>query len=208
MLDPTIFPGLESRILQDYAKKLVRQYSFISKVLLCHDAKNTGRYVLVCVIPNRAELIDAKDIDYATFEGFDAVFDRRADFEDRLRDAGARKGFSATIIEAESEEADTVTARIVTGYFWTLHAVDTEEVPAGDGRTKSKATSTSEFDKGLLDLETKALKKNPRLSIPAIARLALTQKDDWLYSLKPGSRREPKQETIEKRLRRLRRQKP
>jgi mannitol-specific phosphotransferase system IIBC component len=68
-------------------------------------------------------------------------------------------------------------------------------------RQKKQARAQA-FDDSLSSFAKK--KKYRGLSIPDIARRAIRQKEDFLYELKP-KRKEPKQETIEKHLRNLRR---
>lgn len=66
---------------------------------------------------------------------------------------------------------------------------------------ENKSRKLTEFDKKLQAYAEQKQKKNPRLSVPAIARQALINQEDFLYLLKPGQRQLPKQETIEKHLR-------
>lgn len=61
----------------------------------------------------------------------------------------------------------------------------------------------SEFDRGLLAFAKRKQKKNPSLSIPGIAKLALREEEDFLSLGRRRSGKKPKQETIEKRLRKL-----
>lgn len=61
----------------------------------------------------------------------------------------------------------------------------------------------SDFDKNLLAFAKKKLKKNPSLSIPDIARGVLRAGEDFLFLGKQQNGKPPKQETIEKRLRKL-----
>jgi hypothetical protein len=73
-----------------------------------------------------------------------------------------------------------------------------EEVPL--------APKMSDFDKGLLGFAKRKRKKNPSLSVPDIARQALREKEDFLSLGRYQNGKLPKQETIEKHLRKLQKQ--
>jgi hypothetical protein len=201
--DQNVFPELDADIVRDGVLEAIEGFPFIKGVLLYRDKKGISSYVLVFVIPEKLR----KDGAYTRFMGYDASFDRRIVLEGAFRKASKEKPSSFSEIEAASYADHALRDRIVSGArHWVLY-----EAAAGQGRPEVLMTprerSRSQFEKGLLAFEKRLLKKDPSLSVPNIAKSARTQQDDWLYRLRPGSKELPRQETIEKYLRRLRKKK-
>jgi hypothetical protein len=66
---------------------------------------------------------------------------------------------------------------------------------------ESRQRKHLELDKKLIDYAKRKLKRNSRMSVPDIVRQALRNQEDFVF--KPGTKELLKQETIEKRLRRI-----
>ncbi|MCX5806969.1 MAG: hypothetical protein NT010_13065 [Proteobacteria bacterium] len=104
-------------------------------------------------------------------------------------------------VDNEDLTVDPICQSIRVDKYWTLYqridnTVSTEEKE----RENARKNKLSEIDNAILRYVLKRQKKNPRLSIPDIAKAILISQEDFLYSMKTDGTL-PKQETLEKRIR-------
>lgn len=208
MLDPSIFPELNSSQVQDWVLKIIEGYSFIERVLLYHDMKGQGSYILVYVIPDKETLIRTEDPSYQAFNSFESAFTRSVDLDEAFPRTAHDSKRLCNEVEADSDKDERLRSSIVIG---SSHWVMYEKYPPNDGIVeeqsnqipKRKASAAKQrFERDLLAFAKRKLKKNRTLSVPDIARQALMGKENFLYYGRP--RDNPlKLATIEKSLREL-----
>jgi hypothetical protein len=212
MLDPNIFPELNSAMVQDWVRKIIEGYPFIERVLLYRDMKGNGSHVLVYVIPDKQTLIKTEDPGYLAFNSFGNGFNRYLDLGEVFpRDRLPGSGHLCNEVEAVSEKDEALKSYIVDGSsYWVLYEKSPQGTDIGDEQlsqeAKEEITSSpkmSDFDKSLMAFAKRKFKKNPYLSIPAIAKLVRREGEDFLLRGRCRNGKPPKQESIEKRLRKL-----
>lgn len=211
MIEPDVFPDLNSHVLKNSILDIIQGYP-VEKVLLYqarHDhpirirdtsPPPTGprpQYILVFVLPTEASTPE--------HDWFSFGFDRKVALDEAfVRAARGGKGLTWTYVDITSDSCTALGNNVIQGQeYWVLYDAGADQGEK-EASVKSTHKKISEFDKGLLAFERKVLKKNPCLSVPDVVKLALKQDEEWLYTSRCGARTKPKQETIEKHLRHLR----
>jgi hypothetical protein len=209
MLDPNIFPELNSAMVQDWVLKIIEGYPFIERVLLYRGMKGKGSHILVYVIPDKETLIITEDPGYLAFNSFERGFNGYLHLSEVFpRNASYTDGHGCNEVEAYSEKDEILKPYMVDGSnHWVLYEKYPQGTNIGEEKLSqeakeemSPAQKMSKFEKSLLAFAKKKLKRNKSLSVPVIASLALKEEEAFVFL---DNRKIRKQETIEKRLRKL-----
>ena len=117
MLNPDIFPELNSSIVQDWVLKIIEGYPFVERALLYRGMKGENAYILVLIIPERKALIETEDPAYFAFNSFEAGFDANACLTNAFKLYGLNDNinYSCSCIEADSDKDEALLPYVVDG---------------------------------------------------------------------------------------------
>ena len=229
--DPNLFPELNFSTMKSYTDGWAEKWPVIQKITLSRYFPGHPR--IIRGVPIKYALTFEICGDEPALRAFENVTNCRRTIRDEGGDGVLFEDFMPPAFEnvyrqgvkedyqkewrldpkRESQEPFNYEGNV----SWLLFDPDSELVlsSAETTTTETKADFTvteaaqrrcarlSNFDMSLRAHARKLLRKRPYLTIPGIAKVALRNQEDFLYGLKPGKRELPKQETVEKHLRKL-----